>query len=65
MKDTWTLNPLSKFTFEEKSRMKLELKVEFNRYVDKAEQRHPKKNSIMMSEEDKQACTEVMRRNVI
>ena len=27
MKDTWTLNPLSKFTFEERAQMKKSLKA--------------------------------------
>ena len=52
MKDTWTLDPLSKFTFEERSQMKLALKVELNSYIYTAEKRHPLQSSIMMSEED-------------
>ena len=65
MKDTWTVDPLSKFTFEERSILKKALKTEFDRYMELAEQRHPKRTSIMMSEEEEQLRTDVMRRNVI
>mmetsp|Transcript_6540 Transcript_6540/g.7836 ORF Transcript_6540/g.7836 Transcript_6540/m.7836 type:complete len:107 (+) Transcript_6540:180-500(+) len=41
MKDTWSIGPLSKFTFEERTALKHALKHEYNRYFDIASERHP------------------------
>ena len=68
MKDTWSVGPLSKFTFEERRAIKVAMKDEIDRYQDIAAQRFPErtaKESMMMSEEEQQVRAEVMRRNCV
>ena len=67
LRDTWTLGPLSKLSYEERNIIKQALAEEMKKYSEVASERHPDaKNSalLMMSGEEHCIRSEVMRRNV-
>jgi hypothetical protein len=67
MKDSWSLGPLSKFTFDERQIIKQAVKGEMDRYKAFAEDRYAdtKNKSLMVSENEHKIRNEVMRRNTV
>ena len=67
MKDTWTIGPLSKFSFDEKAELGKYMKEEFDRYNKVAHEKYSdsKNTSIMFSESEMKIRNEVMRRNTL
>jgi hypothetical protein len=67
MKDSWTLGPLTKFSYEEKNIIKKAVKEEMDRYKTYADERYAddKNQSLMVGESEHKIRNEVMRRNTV
>ena len=67
MRDSWTLGPLTKFSYEEKNIIKKAVKEEMDRYKAYADERYAdsKNQSLMIGETEHKIRNEVMRRNTV
>ena len=67
MKDSWTIGPLTKFTYDERQTLRQAIKGEVQAYQEIANERFNdnKNTSLMISQEQHGIRNDVMRRNAV
>ena len=67
MKDSWTIGPLTKFTYDERQTLRQAIKGEVQAYQEIANERFndSKNTSLMISQEQHGVRNDVMRRNAV
>ena len=67
MKDSWTIGPLSKFTYDERQTLRQAIKAEVQEYQELANEifNDSKNTSLMISQGQHSQRNEVMRKNYV